>query len=123
MVRFSLSLIRPGDGNKLYSSKCNRKLFVGGTPNIATAGLALGCVVISGSLIAMLSSLHSQTPAEDVAAQIRSQGYQCDQPVTARRNVRLSKPDSAVWTLKCRNATYRVRLDPDMKAHVVKLKE
>jgi hypothetical protein len=85
--------------------------------------VALGCVVISGSLIGMLSSLHSQTPADDVAAQVRSQGYQCDPSVTAKREVSLSKPDSTVWTLKCRNATYRVRLVPDMSAHVVKLKK
>jgi hypothetical protein len=88
----------------------------------ARAGLALEFIIISGSLIGMVSSLHSQTTADDVAAQIRSQGYQCDQPVTARRNVELSKADSAVWTLECRNATYRVRLDPDMTAHVVRLK-
>jgi hypothetical protein len=116
MGGFSLSLIRLGGGKRLDSSK---PLFMGGTPNISTVGLALGCILISGSLLGTLSSLHSQTPADDVAAQIRSQGYQCDRPVTARRNVRLSKPDSAVWTLACRNATYRVRLDPDMTAHVV----
>ncbi len=89
----------------------------------ARAGLALEFIIISGSLIGTVSSLHSQTTADDVAAQIRSQGYQCDQPVTARRNVELSKADSAVWTLECRNATYAVRLDPDMTAHVVRLKQ
>ena len=90
---------------------------------VGCVGLALEFIIISGSLIGMVSSLHSQTPAGDVAAQIRSQGYQCDQPATARRNVKLSKADSAVWTLKCRNAAYRVRLDPDMTAHVVMLKQ
>jgi hypothetical protein len=43
--------------------------------------------------------------------------------MTARRDVRTSRPDSAVWVLKCRNATYRVRLVPDMAARIVKLKE
>lgn len=90
---------------------------------VARAGPALKFIIISGSLIGMVSSPHSQTTADDVAAQIRSQGYQCDQPVTARRDVELSKADSAVWTLECRNATYRVRLDPDMTAHVVRLKQ
>ncbi len=123
MGRFSLSLIRLGGDKRLSGSKPDQKLFVGGAPNISHAGLALGCIVMFGSLIGTLSSLHSQTPAEDVGAQIRSQGYQCDQPVTARRNVRLSKPDSFVWTLECGNATYRVRLDPDMTAHVMKLKK
>jgi hypothetical protein len=59
--------------------------------------------------------------ADDVAAQIRSQGYQCDWPVTARRSVKRSGRDSAVWLLSCANAAYRVRLDPDMAARVTKL--
>lgn len=123
MGHFSLSLIRLGGSKRLSSSKPDQKFFVGGAPEISTAALVLGSIVISGSLIWTPSSLHSQTPAEDVAAQIRSQGYQCDQPVTAKQNVRLSKPDSFVWMLKCRNAAYRVRLDPDMTAHVVKVKK
>ena len=61
-------------------------------------------------------------PGSASAAQVRSQGYACDEPVTAKRGVRLSKPDLAVWVLNCRNATYRVRLHPDMAAHVIKLK-
>jgi hypothetical protein len=89
----------------------------------ARAGLALPFIIISGSLVGTVSSSHSQTSADDIAAQIRGQGYQCDQPVSARRNVELSKADSAVWTLECGNATYRVRLDPDMTAHVVRLKQ
>jgi hypothetical protein len=122
MGRCSLSLIRAGDGRKSDSSKPDLTLFGGDAPKISTAGgVALRRIVISGSLIGMLSSSHSQTPADDAA--IRSQGYQCDQPVTATQNVRLSKPDSLVWTLKCHNATYRVRLVPDMTAHVVRLRK
>jgi hypothetical protein len=65
----------------------------------------------------------AQTPANDLAAQIRQQGYRCNQPITAVRDVGLSKPDSAVWILKCRNATYRMRLYPDMAAGVTNLKK
>jgi len=75
-----------------------------------------------GALTGMPAASHSQTPAEDISAQLRLQGYQCDQPVTATRDVRRSKPDSAVWVLKCRNATYRVRLDPNMAARVTRLR-
>jgi hypothetical protein len=32
-----------------------------------------------------------------------------------------SKPDSAVWILKCNKVTFRVRLDPNMAAQVKKL--
>ena len=82
----------------------------------------LVCVSIFAVLIGMPCSSRSQTPAGDVAAQVRSQGYACDEPVTAKRDVRLSKPDLAVWVLNCRNAIYRVRLYPNLAAHVVKLK-
>jgi hypothetical protein len=105
MGRFSLSLIKPDGGQRLDSSKPDQKLFLGGGRTSARQGVALSCIVIFGSLIGIPNSLHSQTPADDIAAaQIRSQGYQCDQPITARRNVKLSKPDLPVWTLKCRNA-------------------
>jgi hypothetical protein len=88
--------------------------------NFRTARLV---VAIFGALIGMACSANSQTPADDVAAQVRSQGYECGQPVTATRNVKRSKADSAVWILKCRNAVYRVRLDPDMAARITKLRK
>jgi hypothetical protein len=56
-----------------------------------------------------------------IAAQIRSQGYSCDQPKTAKRDKRASKPDEDVWVLQCEGASYRVRLDPDMAAKVERL--
>ena len=87
-------------------------------PTLGFKPLAIGVVAI------MLwgATARAQTPAGDIAAQVRSQGYACDDPVTAKRNIRLSKPDEAVWVLNCRNATYGVRLDPNMAARVVKLK-
>jgi len=84
--------------------------------------LIFGAVTIFAALIGMLRSAYSQTPAYDVAAQVRTQGYRCEQPTTARRDLKLSKPDSAVWVLQCRNAIYKVRLVPDMAAHITKLK-
>jgi hypothetical protein len=62
-----------------------------------------------------------QTPADGISAQIRAQGYRCDVPVSAERDPGLSRPDEAVWILKCQNATYRVRLIPDMAARVEQL--
>jgi hypothetical protein len=59
--------------------------------------------------------------AETLAAQIRIQGYPCDKASSAQRDVERSRPDSAVWILKCDNATYRIRLDPDMAAKVEKI--
>lgn len=79
---------------------------------------AFMCVLMVAALIGAPRSARLQTPADDVAAQVRSQGYQCDEPLSAARDVELSRPDSAVWVLKCANATYRVRLDPGMAAGI-----
>jgi hypothetical protein len=53
-----------------------------------------------------------------VAAQIRAQGYKCDDPQSAKQDAQASRPDEAVWLLQCEDASYRVRLDPDMAAKV-----
>lgn len=85
----------------------------------------LRTVIGSAAVSAAFGIVHfsyAQTPANDVAAQVRSQGYECDEPITATRDARRSRRDSAVWILKCSNGAYRVRLDPDMSARVTKLK-
>ena len=89
-------------------------------PSFGTARLV---VATFGVLIGITCSSNSQTPTGDIADQVRSQGYKCDQAITATRDVKRSKADSAVWILKCRNAVYRVRLDPDMAAHITKLRK
>ena len=82
-------------------------------------------ISVFGGLLAIALLLNGrpcsaqQTPA--VAAQIRAQGYRCDAPVSAERDAALSRPDEAVWILKCQNATYRVRLIPDLAARVEQL--
>jgi hypothetical protein len=68
-----------------------------------------------------LTAAAQQTPKEDIAAQIRDQGYQCDEPQSAKRDEKASKPDEEVWILTCEGATYRVRLDPDMAAKVERI--
>jgi hypothetical protein len=88
-----------------------------------TAPFKAQSLALCVAFVGMPCISNAQTPAEDVAAQVRLQGYRCDQPITARRDSSLSKPDSAVWFLKCRNASYRVRLDPDMAARIIKLKK
>jgi hypothetical protein len=62
-----------------------------------------------------------ETSKEVIADQIRSQGFTCDTPESAKRDPERSKPDEAVWILKCEKKTYRVRLIPDMAADVVPL--
>ena len=60
-------------------------------------------------------------PAETLAAQVRLQGHHCNEPLSATRDTELSKPNEAVWVLKCANATYRLMLIPNMAAKVERL--
>ena len=68
----------------------------------------------------ILPAAHAEeaTAAEVLAAQLRIQGHRCEGPVNAERDTERSKTDSAVWVIKCTNATYRMRLIPNMAAHV-----
>jgi hypothetical protein len=75
---------------------------------------SLGIVVLQ--LGASMAHALQEMPAEIIAAQIRDQGYACDRALSAERVGERS--DDAVWILKCQNATYRVRLIPDMAAKV-----
>lgn len=62
-----------------------------------------------------LSGAHAQeTPKDVIAAHLRLQGYSCDAPKSARRDIRASRPDEAVWLINCGAARYRVRLAPNM---------
>ena len=60
-------------------------------------------------------------PATDIAAQVRLQGYPCEGSVSAEKDAKYSWPDEPLWVLKCTNATYRVRLVPDMAARIERL--
>jgi hypothetical protein len=62
-----------------------------------------------------------ETPAEMLAAHIRRQGYRCDAPVSAERDAARSKPDEAVWVLRCSSVSYRLTLVPDMEWKVQQL--
>jgi hypothetical protein len=56
-----------------------------------------------------------------LAAQLRDQGYECDQPKSAERDIQASKPDEEVWIVQCEHSKYRMRLDPDMAARVERI--
>ena len=62
-----------------------------------------------------------ETSAQVLADQLRSQGYACDRVLGAERNVDVSRPDEAVWVLKCSNGKYRMRLVPDMAAKIERI--
>ena len=75
-----------------------------------------------GGLIGSPAQAAGETPRDMLAAQIRMQGVACDKSLSAVRDAKRSKPDHAVWVLKCSNATYRISRIPDMAATVERLK-
>lgn len=76
---------------------------------------------IVGAAIAVPAFAQQVPPAADIAAQVRLQGYPCEGSVSAEKDPKYSWPDEPLWILKCANATYRVRLVPDMAARIEKL--
>ena len=62
-----------------------------------------------------------ESPKDIIATQIRRQGVACGTALSAERDEALTKPNEAVWHLKCDNATYQVRLVPDMAAKVQRI--
>jgi len=85
--------------------------------------LILGIDLTGGSILSLesVALAAGEEPKDTIAAQIRIQGFACDKPQSAVRDAKRSKPDEAVWVLKCSNAAYRVRLIPDMAAKVERL--
>jgi hypothetical protein len=81
----------------------------------------LAGVVMTLCLSAQALAEDVQSPKDDIAAQIRAQGYACDQPQSATKDAQASKPDEEVWLLRCEGASYRVRLIPDMAARVERI--
>jgi hypothetical protein len=79
----------------------------------------LAISAISLQLAYLPAQSAEERPAEIIAVQIRDQGYACAKALSAEREQ--SELGDAVWILKCDNATYRVRLIPDMAAKVERL--
>jgi hypothetical protein len=85
---------------------------------LALEVLVLALVLSSGGgLVAK-----AETAKSKLAAQIRSQGFACDKPLHATRDANLSKPNYAVWVLKCENATYRIGRYPNLAAKVEEIR-
>lgn len=89
------------------------------SPCCRSAFLPLAVALMSGSNA--LPSAAQETPPDILAIQIRSQGFACEKPLSAARDPKMSRPDQAVWTLKCKDTRYRVHLNPGMAARVQRL--
>lgn len=92
-----------------------------GISGMKTAPVRVAISLMALQLAASMVYAAEEMPAEIIAVQIRDQGYACGKSVSAKRDEKLSRPDEAAWILKCDNATYRVRLIPDMAAKVERL--
>ncbi|MGY8636118.1 hypothetical protein RAD15_26965 [Bradyrhizobium sp. 14AA] len=85
---------------------------------LAIALLALPSVLGPGNGVVRSAQAAEETIQTMLAAQIRAQGFACEKALGATRDAKRSKPDYAVWVLKCSNASYRVSRVPDMAAKV-----
>ena len=85
-------------------------------------GRTLSAIATVGSF-ATLTPAFAEDPKNIIAAQLRDQGYQCDQPQSAVHDLEASKPDEAVWVLQCENAKYRLRLVPNLAAKVERIQQ
>ena len=77
---------------------------------------------IAISVIAVPGASAQEAPKDVLAAQIRDQGYRCDKAISAKKDLKRSRPDEAMWVLRCNNGVYRMRLIPNMAARVERLK-
>ena len=82
------------------------------------AFLLLGAAALATAPLGSVAHAAGKIAKDDIAAQIRIQGFACDQALRAVLDKRRSKPDHDVWILKCSNATYRFSRYPDMAAKV-----
>ena len=81
------------------------------------AGYAFLAMLLGGS-----AALAQETVQGMLSAQVRTQGFACDNALKATKDTRRSKPDREVWVLKCSNATYRVSRAPDLVAKIEVIK-
>jgi len=84
----------------------------------AIVGLIGMTALLFGASAAL--ALEGDNPTDIIAAQIRAQGYTCDNPKGATRDPDLSQGEDTGWILDCGDATYKVKLVPDMAATVKK---
>lgn len=76
-----------------------------------------------GDLDLQMKNMHADDAAKVIAAQLRRQGVACTFPRHAHRNSENSVANDVVWTLRCDEASYRVRLIPHIGARVTTVEE
>jgi hypothetical protein len=86
-------------------------------PRVALwVGLTVLVTSATGSTTAQQRSEGGETPAKILAVRLRQQGYRCDEPARAEPDAARSRADERAWVVVCANASYRMRLIPDLDA-------
>lgn len=81
----------------------------------ALALAAIGAIACGGAALAQESG-----PVKVLAATVRTHGHECTEPQGATREG-AAAADQTVWILRCKNASYRVRLTPNRNAVVERI--
>lgn len=89
----------------------------------AAAPILLLALVAAAGPAAVAGAGGGEDPKDIIAVQLRKQGFPCENPESAVRDTKDSRPDEPVWMLKCANASYRVQMVPGQAAKVEKLKD
>jgi hypothetical protein len=79
-------------------------------------------ILAAFAILASTVAAHAEKPQDELAAQVRIQGFACDKTQGTIRDRKRSRPDYAVWVLKCSNAVYRISRAPDIAAKIVPLR-
>ena len=83
-----------------------------------TGPLAAAALTVAG-----LSAARADDGALNLLGdQLRLQGMPCKHAQSATPDPDASRPDERVWIVKCDDVSYRMRLIPNMRAQVEKLK-
>jgi hypothetical protein len=91
------------------------------TRRVPIATVAVAAAQISTMQFPAAAQNNAEDPKDVIAVQLRRQGYVCDDPESAKRDLAASKVGAPVWILTCKGVKYRVRLVPDLAAQVEKL--
>src|SRR3954467_12808731 len=78
-------------------------------------------VSVTSPTTAQQRSEGEETPAGILAVRLRQQGYRCDEPARAEPDAAGSRADERAWVVICANASYRMRLIPDLDAVIERL--
>jgi hypothetical protein len=80
----------------------------------------VSCVTAMVGLLGAAVGARAQdgTSADVLADAVRDRGFACGRALAAERDEAASRPDEAVWILRCDDATYRVRFPGDQAPQV-----